>query len=966
MMAVYDTLLSLGWTQLVQLTIVLAVIAIVIHFTGRRRPHLAYLLCLLGMVKCLTPPLVSSPAGLFSRMTAISNTTAQLVPTRNESVANDDRREPIATSTRKNGRDRTARTKNRDRNSRTIVSSIEREDIAVNESVATIPPTGNDSGFIDRQTVTQDRSSRLPGPESHAASSSIVSSLSFIPWRAVIGGVWLFGATLATLWVFGQHLRGLRLVQRCDECTDFRLNALLANVAEQLGIRLAVRKRCQLLISSDSIGPAVFGCRKPRVILPAQLQTLPSDRLAPILAHELAHFRRGDTWTVWLQVAAKIVWWFHPGVWWISRETARLRELCCDEETLASCQCDPGEYAQGLLDVLKQKQVCKPAFALNGMRPLEITKQRLGYIMQNRKSLYRRTPIRWWLLTLFAAGLILPGAAWLTPETPDLFATEDTKPMEETSKDESEKTGEPTVASNVEELIPTELVPAGSNWSQFLGGSNRNNASLATNLPQDFSIEDDENVRWQFATGSLTSPAVHDGRVFIGASNRGNWLKRIPPEKDIACLQAIDLKTGKHLWQYTSERLPTGRVHDWPMFSMCAVPFIDGDRLWVVTNRAEVVCLDTRGFRDGENDGPIKDEEFTAKNEADIIWKFDMMTKLGVRPHNLSLSSITGVGELIFLNTGNGVDESHLAAPKPSAPSFLALNRNTGAVVWTDASPGDNVLHGQWSSPTYAVIEDVPQIIFAGGDGWLYSFDVRDIQRGVTNQLWKFDCNPKRSKWILGGRGTRNNLVATPVVYKNRVYIAVGQDPEHGEGSGRLLCIDATMRGDLSEEIVYNKKEPMKPIPHRRLQACDEAKGDYTLPNTNTGLVWVFEKEDSNGDGKIEFEEEMHRAISSVAIKEDRLYISDGSGLLHCINARNGKQHWSYDLFAHASGTPVIADGKVYAVDEDGDVTIINDSTKFKLIAEPLLPESIAGTPVAVGNTLLLSGQHHLYAIGKD
>ena len=87
--------------------------------------------------------------------------------------------------------------------------------------------------------------------------------------------------------------------------------------------------------------------------------------------------------------------------------------------------------------------------------------------------------------------------------------------------------------------------------------------------------------------------------------------------------------------------------------------------------------------------------------------------------------------------------------------------------------------------------DGVPQALFAGGDGILYSFRADQGKDGKPELLWKFDCNPKTSKWIIGGEGTRNNLIATPVVYDGLVYIAVGQDPEHGEGEGMIIFHNA-------------------------------------------------------------------------------------------------------------------------------------------------------------------------------
>src|SRR5205085_3571754 len=129
--------------------------------------------------------------------------------------------------------------------------------------------------------------------------------------------------------------------------------------------------------------------------------------------------------------------------------------------------------------------------------------------------------------------------------------------------------------------------------------------------------------------------------------------------------------------------------------------------------------------------------------------------------------------------------------------------------------------HGQWSSPAYAVIGGMPQVIFGGGDGWLYSFRGEATKDGKAELLWKFDCNPKESKYVLGGRADRNHIIGTPVIYEGRVYVGVGEDPEHGEGVGHFWCIDPTKRGDVSPELAFNVKDLTKPIPHRRLQAVN-------------------------------------------------------------------------------------------------------------------------------------------------
>src|ERR671925_573763 len=77
-------------------------------------------------------------------------------------------------------------------------------------------------------------------------------------------------------------------------------------------------------------------------------------------------------------------------------------------------------------------------------------------------------------------------------------------------------------------------------------------------------------------------------------------------------------------------------------------PLVDGDRLYYVSNRAELMCLDVQGFRDKENDGPVTDEKLTGDTNADIVWKFDMIEEVGSLPHNLANSSPVMYGDLIY------------------------------------------------------------------------------------------------------------------------------------------------------------------------------------------------------------------------------------------------------------------------------------------------------------------------------
>lgn len=495
-------------------------------------------------------------------------------------------------------------------------------------------------------------------------------------------------------------------------------------------------------------------------------------------------------------------------------------------------------------------------------------------------------------------------------------------------------------------------------WPQWGGSPERNNVPETGPMPTKFNVKTGENIRWSMPLGSETygNPVIANGKLYVGTNNGNGYLKRYPAAVDLGVLVCFDEKDGKFLWQHSSEKLPTGRVHDWPNQGICCAPFVDGDRLWYVTSRGEVACLDVEGFNDGENDGPFTKEPNENKDEADVIWKLDMMAQLNVSQHNMCSCSVTCVGDYLFVNTSNGVDDSHLTVPEEKAPSFLCLNKNTGAVIWSDNSPGANVLHGQWSSPAYAEIGGQAQVLFGGGDGWLYSFDPAG-DNGNAKLLWKFDANPKDSIYRLNG-ATRNHIIATPVVYDGLVYVAVGEDPEHGEGGGHLWCIDPTKRGDVSPTLVFNSADMTKPIAPKRKQALVAADGDVERDNPNSAAVWHYV-----GNAPKEFESTMHRTCGTVAIKKNLLFIADFSGVLHCLDAKTGKAHWTHDMLAASWASPLIADEKVYIGDEDGDILILDLASELNIIKEINMGSALYTTPVAANDSIYIANRNRVFAI---
>jgi outer membrane protein assembly factor BamB len=489
---------------------------------------------------------------------------------------------------------------------------------------------------------------------------------------------------------------------------------------------------------------------------------------------------------------------------------------------------------------------------------------------------------------------------------------------------------------------------------------------------------------WQADLGSRAygGPTIAGGKVFVGTNNERPRNNRdtlkdkegVTQPIDKGVLMCFDEKTGKFLWQAIHDKLPNGNVTDWPKEGLCSSSVVEGNRIYYVSNRCTIVCADVDGFANG-NDG-IQTEKYKDKTDVDIIWEYDMIKTLDVFPHNMSAGSPLIVGDILYTVTANGVDESHINLPSPLAPSFVALDKNTGKLLWKSNLPGKNIMHGQWSNPVYGEIDGVKQVIFPGGDGWLYGFTP---DKGEL--LWKFDANPKNTIYDLGGTGDRNDFIGTPVIADGKVYIGVGQDPEHSSGIANFYCIAPTKKGDISKFLEERKKG-------------EDGKDVVTeKPNPNSCEVWRYGWDDKRKWAPRDFK--FGRTMSTAAVIDGLVYISELHGYIHCLDAKTGEFYWSYDTKASIWGSPYFVDGKIFLAVDSGDVYVfkhmqkpvkidgieaaknapdmktartIQKAEKAKVEKEYLLakiefPTAIRSTPIVANGVLYVMTENTLYAI---
>jgi outer membrane protein assembly factor BamB len=482
-----------------------------------------------------------------------------------------------------------------------------------------------------------------------------------------------------------------------------------------------------------------------------------------------------------------------------------------------------------------------------------------------------------------------------------------------------------------------------ADWPQWCGTDGKNMVSHEKNLPASFvpgekrgkqrtiDLGTATNVKWgvKLCDALYSTPSVVGGKAFLGGVEAGNGV--------FFCLDAA---TGKTLWQWKAPARQVPKaidgfslgIHGIPaQMGVCASAAVDGDRVYFVNNRFDVICLDARGQPPGPDAG-----------KARVVWSLDMWDKLGVIPCDATNGSPLIDGDLLYVQTSNGVDrntfqeparEIKRKLPAPKAPNLIVLDKRTGRLVATDdLRIADQIVHGQWSSPSLGKVGSRKLVFFGGGDGLLYALESLTAVPDKPVRLktvWWHDCIPPEYKafdgihpvthYCLGDRrvkGTLNKhdgkfvgmseIIATPVFLNGRIYVAIGRDPAHGRGRGALLCIDAAKTGDT----------------------------------TKTGRIWTYQGLD--------------RTLSTASVADGLVYVSDVAGRLHCVDQESGKCYWIHDTHCEIWGSTLVADGKVYMPTAKG-LTVLAAGKRLQVLSQISLGAKFFASPVVANGVLYVA-----------
>jgi outer membrane protein assembly factor BamB len=206
------------------------------------------------------------------------------------------------------------------------------------------------------------------------------------------------------------------------------------------------------------------------------------------------------------------------------------------------------------------------------------------------------------------------------------------------------------------------------------------------------------------------------------------------------------------------------------------------------------------------------------------------------------------------------------------------------------------------------------QVLFGGGDGWLRAYDAASGE-----ERWRFDGNPKGARlYPRPGIGSRNAIIASPVVADGRVFVAMGQSPGHGDGPSLVHALSPDGRGDV----------------------------------TGSGLLWTSR--------------EVGRVVGTPIARDGLLYVGDLGGTVHCLDAATGAHVWKHETHEAIWGSLLLAGDRLYAGNEAGTMTVLRAGRRKELLAEIEMDAALYSAPAAIGDALYVATAKRLYRIAAE
>jgi len=103
--------------------------------------------------------------------------------------------------------------------------------------------------------------------------------------------------------------------------------------------------------------------------------------------------------------------------------------------------------------------------------------------------------------------------------------------------------------------------------------------------------------------------------------------------------------------------------------------------------------------------------------------------------------------------------------------------------------------------------------------------------------------------------------------------------------------------------------------------------------------------------------------ICSPLLVGDEIYTVSDKGIVTCLDAHSGKVHWTERLPGNYAASPLLADGKIYISNREGETTVLESGRTFRKLGLGKLDGSILASSAAVGQALYVRTDKALYRV---
>ena len=496
-------------------------------------------------------------------------------------------------------------------------------------------------------------------------------------------------------------------------------------------------------------------------------------------------------------------------------------------------------------------------------------------------------------------------------------------------------------------VMPPRAAAPAADQPQWGERHSRNMVSAETGLPDRFDPKtgrERQVVGRRWARECYATPVVAGGKVLIGTNN--NQPRDPRHQGDRGVLMCFE--RGRRQPRLATRRAQAAKatsISTGPQAGMCSPPTVEGDRVYTVTNRDEVVCLDLHGMANG-NDGPFRDEgrHMTPRRPAAAGGRPDR------RRHPLAAGPAHGrrrpaarfgpqldpAGRAVSVREHEQrADQQarrrgqarrpqpgrrrqgHGPAGRPGTRGDRPADLPQHVVV---AGAGRSRAAGGWSSSAAATACATRSTALSGRPR--RGADERGRDRQRSSCVWRFDCDPTAPKenvhrYIRNRRESPSNIKSMPVFHDGRRL----RDRRRRHLVGQAPGVAA----------VHRRHQDRR---HHARPAC----------------VWSYPR---------------RAPLLLDARRSTTGWSTWPIAAARCIAStpQTGQPYWVHDAGGEIWASTLVADGKVYIGTRRGDFWVLAAGKENRVLSSIRLDDPVISTAVAANGTLYVGTMTRLYAL---